>query len=252
MDSKDDEALIVDGVFYQIKGLDILKGAYLKARAGTITGLFGLNGSGKTTLLKVAAGQIQPNSGLTIIDGNRLHKQSKRTRFDKIAYLPQEPMLPLDVSVKTVLRSADLSPTQIPDRLSSTVDQQVATLSGGERRLLEITIVLNLERDYVVLDEPFSGVEPRLIETIAQRIEEAADKGAGVLITDHYHQYVTPIAEEAYVLHQKQCTALTGDDPIHDQLVEMGYIRDKTTEGKTSQEGTSEGAPLPERTATSQ
>ncbi|PSQ91304.1 MAG: ABC transporter ATP-binding protein, partial [Bacteroidetes bacterium QH_2_63_10] len=62
----DDSALILDGIFYRVPTLDILKGVHLKARSGTITGLFGRNGSGKTTLLKVAAGQIQPDSGLTI------------------------------------------------------------------------------------------------------------------------------------------------------------------------------------------
>lgn len=223
----DDSALILDGVFHRVPSLDILKGVHLKARAGAITGLFGRNGSGKTTLLKIASGQIQPNSGLTIIDGDRLHKPSKRTRYAKIAYLPQASMLPVDVPVRTVVRSADLSSSRVPDRLSDRMDQRVRTLSGGERRLLEVAIVLGLERDYVLLDEPFTGVEPILIDAIGTRIEQAAAQGTGVLVTDHYHQHVTPLADEAYVLWQKQCDRLDGDASIRDQLVQMGYLSEK-------------------------
>jgi lipopolysaccharide export system ATP-binding protein len=222
----DDSALILDGVFYRVPSLDILQGVHLKARAGTITGLFGRNGSGKTTLLKVAAGQIQPNSGLTIIDGERLHEQSKWTRYAKIAYLPQESMLPSDVAVKTLLQSADVAPATLPDRVRSCTDQKVRTLSGGERRLLEVEIVLGLDRDYILLDEPFTGVEPILIDVIGRRIEQAAAEGTGVLLTDHYHRHVTPLAEAAYVLWQKQCYPLDGDASIHDQLVQMGYLRE--------------------------
>jgi lipopolysaccharide export system ATP-binding protein len=228
----DDSALILDGIFYRVPSLDILKGVYLNARAGAVTGLFGRNGSGKTTLLKIAGGQIQPNSGLTIIDGTRLHKPSKRTRYAKIAYLPQASMLPADVPVRTVVRSADLSSSQVPDRLSSRMDQRVRTLSGGERRLLEVAIVLGLERDYVLLDEPFTGVEPILIDAIGTRIERAAAQGTGVLVTDHYHQHVTPLADEAYVLWQKQCDRLDGDAPIRDQLVQMGYLSETDEQEK--------------------
>ncbi len=222
----DDAALILDGIFYRVPALDILKGVHLRAKAGTVTGLFGRNGSGKTTLLKVAAGQIQPNSGLTILDGDRLHKPSKWARFAKVAYLPQESMLPSDVTGRTLVQSAGLSSPQIPDRLSSALDQKVRTLSGGERRLLEVAIVLGLGRGYVLLDEPFTGVEPILIDAIGRRIQEAAAEGTGVLLTDHYHQHVTPLADAAYVLWQKQCYPLDGDPSIHDQLVEMGYLRE--------------------------
>lgn len=196
----DDPALILDGVFYRVPALDILKGVYLKVPAGTICGLFGRNGSGKTTLLKVASGQIQPNSGLTIIDGDRFHKQSKKDRFSKIAYLPQESMLPPDVTVKTLLASAGRSESDVSDPVRACTDQQVCNLSGGERRLLGVELVLGLDRDYVLLDEPFTGVEPILIDVIGQHIEQAAARGTGVLLTDHYHQNVIPLAEEAYVL----------------------------------------------------
>jgi len=218
------DALIVDGVFYRVPALDILKGVHLKVPAGGICGLFGRNGSGKTTLLEVAGGQIQPDSGLTIIDGDRFHEQSKRRRFEKLAYLPQDSMLPPDVTVRTLLASADLVPTTVPDPLQSCVDQRVRTLSGGERRLLEVEIVLGLDRDYVLLDEPFTGVEPLLIDPISREIEAAAAQGSGILVTDHYHQYVTPLTDVAYVMWQKQCYRLDEDEPIPKQLEELGYL----------------------------
>lgn len=219
------DALIVDGVFYRVPSLAILQGVHLKAQAGRVTALFGRNGSGKTTLLKIASGQLQPNSGITIIDGNRLHRPSKRTRYTRLAYLPQESMLPADVTVQTLLRSAGLSSTQLPGRLSGRADQRVHTLSGGERRLLEVEIVLGLERDYVLLDEPFTGVEPILIDAIGERIERAAAQGVGILLTDHYHRHVMPLADDAYVLWQKQCYPLDEDASIREQLVDMGYLR---------------------------
>jgi lipopolysaccharide export system ATP-binding protein len=225
------DALIVDGVFYRVPSLAILQGVHLKAQARQVTALFGRNGSGKTTLLKIASGQLQPNSGITIIDGNRLHKPSKRTRYARLAYLPQDSMLPADVTVQTLVRSAALAPSQVPDRLSDRAGQPVRTLSGGERRLLEVAIVLGLDRDYVLLDEPFTGVEPLLIDAIGERIERAAARGIGVLLTDHYHQHVTPLADNAYVLWQKQCYPLDGTASLHDQLVQMGYLQGASQKG---------------------
>lgn len=220
----DDSALVLDRIFYRVPPQDILKGIYLKVEAGTVCGLFGRNGSGKTTLLKVAAGQIRPSSGLTIIDGERLHKPSKWQRYSKIAYLPQETMLPPDVNVETVLRSAGLRISDVRERVASLCDREVRELSGGEKRLVEVEVVLNLERDYVLLDEPFTGVEPVLINEMCTRIENAAESGKGILVTDHYHQYVAPLAETAYLMWQKQCHRLQADGAIEDELEQIGYL----------------------------
>jgi lipopolysaccharide export system ATP-binding protein len=134
-------------------------------------------------------------------------------------------MLPPDVTVSTLLTSAGVAPTTVPDQLQASMDQPVRTLSGGERRLLEVEIVLGLDRDYVLLDEPFTGVEPLLIDTISQRIEAAAAQGTGILVTDHYHQYVMPLTDVAYVMWQKQCYQLDTEEPIPEQLERLGYLR---------------------------
>jgi len=80
-----------------------------------------------------------------------------------------------------------------------------------------------LDRDYVLLDEPFTGVEPLLIDTISREIKAAAAQKTGILVTDHYHQYVTPLVDTAYVMWQKQCDRLDEDEPIPNQLVELGF-----------------------------
>ena len=87
--------------------------------------------------------------------------------------------------------------------------------------------MLGLERDYVLLDEPFTGVEPILIDAIGQHIKQAAAMGTGVLLTDHDHQHVIPLAEEAYVLWHKQCYPLDSDASIHDQLMTIGSLREE-------------------------
>ena len=79
----------------------------------------------------------------------------------------------------------------------------------------------------MLLDEPFTGVEPILIDAIGRRIEQAAARGTGILVTDHYHQHVIPLADAAYVLWQKQCYPLNGAVSIQEQLVQMGYLREE-------------------------
>lgn len=225
-------AFVVDGVFYRVPEQSILQGVYLKMRPGQICGLFGLNGSGKSTVLRVAAGQLQPSSGLTIIDGTRFHKPLRRRRFQHIAYLPQDSMLPGDLRVRSLLKT-------LPDRgralrtdsiVEPLLDRRVEELSGGERRYVATRFVLRLGRPYVLLDEPFTGVEPRIVDRLVQHITAAAAAGAGVLITDHYHQYLLPLVDTAYLMRQKQCEPLgTGDDVLV-ELERFGYLSKKQAE----------------------
>jgi len=221
---KDANALILDGIFYTASGTDILKGVHLKVPAGRVCGLFGRNGSGKTTVLKIASGQLRPSSGLTIIDGARFHSPSKRKRFAEIAYLPPTSMLPRGVTVRSLLPRVGLAPGDLPEPLKDRTTQKVQSLSTGERRLLEVEFVLNLNRRYLLLDEPFTGVEPILINHICRKVEEAAACGRGILLTDHYHQYAAPLVDVAYVMRQKECYKLTDDVPLGQRLEELGYV----------------------------
>ena len=218
-----DPGLILDGAFFAIKEFSILQGVYLKLERGSICGLFGLNGSGKTTVLKLMCGQIRATSGITSIDGVRYHKPSLSARFQNMAYLPQDSMVPKELKVESLIRRCGqlslLEDDALLGRIRST---RIRHISHGERRYLELSLVLGLERKYVLLDEPFTGIEPRIIEHMSERIRERAKAGSGILITDHYHHFVTPIAKYAYLIHQKQCYRLKGD--IVEALQRAGYL----------------------------
>lgn len=218
-----ESSLILDGIFYSIPELSILNGAYLKIKVGTVCGLFGINGSGKSTLMKIAAGQLQPNSGIAEIDGFRLYKKAKHKRFTHIAYLPQDSMLPNDLKVKSIVKSfpktEDFFKNPLVQKISS---QKVGELSGGERRYLEILLLFSLNRRFYLLDEPFTGVEPLIIELIIEMIKEEAKSGKGILISDHYHQYVLKASDYAYLLQNKQSYKL--QDDIKLDLKRYGYL----------------------------
>ena len=218
---------MLDSIFFEVPRLRILQGAYLKVTPGSICGLFGRNGSGKSTLLKVASGQIAPTSGLTIIDGERLHKKDLSRRFAKIAYLPQDSMLPGDMAVKRLIKSFP-GPSRHLSHDAIIVDivgKRIDELSVGKRRYLEIRLLLSLNRAYVLLDEPFTGVEPLMIERIAEIIIAAAKQGRGFLLTDHYQQYTIPIVDDAYLMMNKQCRHLARTSDLKEQLQVFGYLR---------------------------
>jgi lipopolysaccharide export system ATP-binding protein len=222
----DETGLVLDGVFYRSGRHAILNGCYLEVQPGTVCGLFGRNGSGKTTLLKIASGQVQATSGIAKIDGTRFHRPSRRARFAAIAYLPQDAMLPGDVALRRVFQAAGLQQTAQDDsRLAPLLNRRVDTLSGGERRYAEVVLVLGLDRRYILLDEPFTGVAPRIANHMQHRIDEAAKAGAGVLLTDHDHRRTIPLVDEAYLMWQKQCYRLDDPESIRTQLQKAGYLR---------------------------
>lgn len=221
---KNDDSMVLDSIFFSVPALKILSGAYLELHQGTITALIGLNGSGKSTLLKIAAGQIKADSGITLIKGERIHSKSLNKRYRWIGYLPQESMLPGDMKVSRVLDRFPSTQAMLSDsNIGRSSSQKVKQLSGGERRLLEISILFCLDRDFFLLDEPFSGVEPKIVDLIIDRIREERNKGKGILLTDHMHRYVTDIADNGYLIHNRQCYEL--GTYVSKELKSMGYLR---------------------------
>jgi lipopolysaccharide export system ATP-binding protein len=221
---KDSSALILDSIFFRVPENSILEGAYLKAEAGQVTAIVGRNGSGKSTLLKVAAGQYKATAGITIIDGERIHNKSLNRRYRKIGYLPQDTMLPPDITVKRLIKSLPESGKLTEDPLiQKIVHQKTIQLSGGEKRYLETAVLFHLNRKYILLDEPFTGVEPTIIDLLIDRIRKEAQNGKGILLTDHMHRYISLVADKGYLIHNQQCYDLGGD--FSQELKLMGYHR---------------------------
>lgn len=201
--------LILDSIFYYYKNLEVLKGVYLEVEKGKITCLIGRNGSGKSTLFKVASGQLHTENGLIHINGDRFHKPSKKERFEHIAYLPQKSFLPRSLIVRELIDEDRFQQDEIILRITN---NKIKELSTGERRYVEILFVLSLNRDFVLLDEPFTGLSPILIEKVIEHIQEVKKQGKGVLISDHYMRYIVDIGDTFYLLEDGQIKPLSLPD----------------------------------------
>lgn len=190
---------------------------------GKVTVLFGRNGTGKSTLLEIASGQLKADSGITIIDDDRIYKKALAKRFSKISYLPQYSMLPNDITVKRIVNSVPF-PSKLKEIsiIKKMLNQKVEELSTGEKRFLEITLLFSLDSKYILLDEPFTGIEPIIIEKILNFIKIEKKKNKGILLTDHYHQYTLQLADTAYLMHQKQCYKLRNN--FQSILKKIGYL----------------------------
>jgi lipopolysaccharide export system ATP-binding protein len=215
-----------DSICYHTGQVWILHGVYLEVNAGTICGIFGRNGSGKSTLLKIGAGTYRPTSGTVWIDGQTFPSPLKRQRYHKIAYLSQKTFLPHDMTVTRLLNAFPHQARRLVNEtpLASCLHQTVGSLSGGECRLLEVLLLIALDRPYVFLDEPFSGLEPVLIDQMSALLAAQRQQGKGIVITDHYYQSVIPLLDTAYFLQHSHCESLEVTPTLAHTLQQRGYV----------------------------
>jgi lipopolysaccharide export system ATP-binding protein len=177
----------------------VVKGVSLEVESGQIVGLLGLNGAGKTTTFYMITGLINPDSGKVMLNDQDITdwKMFERARAG-IAYLPQEPSvfrkLTVEDNIMATLESLGISEAERKKRLQNLLDeftlnhvskQETYTLSGGERRRVEVARALALNPSFILLDEPFAGVDPLAVADIQKMILTLKQKGIGVLITDH-------------------------------------------------------------------
>ena len=202
-------SLIFDSIFFSYGNNEILKGVYLELIKGKITGLFGKNGCGKSTLLKIGAGAIKQDSGIIIINAHRFNSKSVFKKFRFISYLHQDAFLPKDLTINQIISNInnDVSKEKLlnNDIISRNSNVKIGQLSGGENRFFEISLILALNKEYIFLDEPFTGLSPVNIEKIVEMIRYEAKSGKGIIICDHYLNYSVPVADIKYVLEQGQC-----------------------------------------------
>jgi lipopolysaccharide export system ATP-binding protein len=187
----------------------------LLIRKGEVVGLLGPNGAGKTTTFYMVVGLLPPDRGRIVLNGEEItgHPMYKRARKG-IGYLPQEPSvfrkLTVEENLLAILETLDLTSAERRERMQSLLHElgldrlgrhKAYTLSGGERRRLEISRALITSPHYLLLDEPFTGIDPIAIGEIQKIISHLRDKGIGVLITDHNVRETLQITDRAYILH---------------------------------------------------
>ena len=196
-------------------GRTVVRGVSLAVDAGEIVGLLGPNGAGKTTTFYMVVGLTAPDAGRVMLAGQDVTNDPMYVRARKgIGYLPQEPSifrgLTVEQNVLAILETLDLSRAGRRARadqllselkLASLAKSPAHTLSGGERRRVEITRALVISPVFILLDEPFAGIDPIAVTDIQSIIFHLKARGIGVLITDHNVRETLRITDRAYIVH---------------------------------------------------
>jgi lipopolysaccharide export system ATP-binding protein len=196
-------------------GRTVVKGVNLEVASGEIVGLLGPNGAGKTTTFYMTVGLTGPDSGRVELDGHDVTDDPMYVRARKgIGYLPQEPSifrgLTVEQNILAVLETMDLDKAARRQRLrellaelslTGLANSPAHTLSGGERRRAEITRALVISPKFILLDEPFAGIDPIAVTEIQKIIFHLKTRGIGVLITDHNVRETLRITDRAYIVH---------------------------------------------------
>ena len=195
---------------------EVVKGVSVEVKQGEIVGLLGPNGAGKTTTFYMVVGFIKPFSGKVFLQDEEITHLAMFKRARKgIGYLPQEASvfrkLSVEDNIKAVLEMTDLSRTEQKERLEKLLDEfnlhkvrkgMGDTLSGGERRRTEIARALATNPSFILLDEPFAGIDPIAVEDIQQIVSQLKEKNIGILITDHNVQETLSITDRAYLMYE--------------------------------------------------
>ena len=196
-------------------GRTVVKGVSLDVASSEVVGLLGPNGAGKTTTFYMTVGLTQPDSGRVELDGRDVTDDPMYIRARKgIGYLPQEPSifrgLTVEQNLLAILETTDLDGASRRARLRELLAElnltplaqaPAHTLSGGERRRAEITRALVISPKFILLDEPFAGIDPIAVSDIQKIIFHLKDRGIGVLITDHNVRETLRITDRAYIVH---------------------------------------------------
>lgn len=199
-----------------IKGRRIVRSVSVAVQSNEIVGLLGPNGAGKTTVFGMIVGLVRPDKGAIFYNGEEITGLPMYKRARKgIAYLPQEPSVFRRLSVEhnllAILETLNLSNQERQQRLENVLaelaighirTQKAFTLSGGERRRVEIGRALVMNPDFLLLDEPFAGIDPIAVNQLQATIMQLKDQGIGLLITDHNVQETLSITDRAYILNE--------------------------------------------------
>jgi lipopolysaccharide export system ATP-binding protein len=210
------EGLVAQGLSKWFRDRKVVDNVSLDIQRGEIVGLLGPNGAGKTTSFHMIVGHVQPDGGRIFLEGKEITDlpMYKRCRMG-LGYLPQESSvfrkLTVEENLLAILETLDLSWSERMRRLSQLLTEldltplaryPAYTLSGGERRRLEITRALVTSPYYLLLDEPFTGIDPIAIGDIQEIVAFLRERGIGILITDHNVRETLAITDRAYILFE--------------------------------------------------
>ena len=210
--------LATDEIGKSYGGRDVVRGVSLSITSGEVVGLLGPNGAGKTTSFYMIVGLVRPDTGRVIVDGVDITRLPMylRAKKHRISYLPQEPSifrkLTVEENILAVLEvQDDLKWEARRTRTERLIEQlnlghvrktRGYALSGGERRRVEIARCLCLEPTFILLDEPFSGIDPIAVLELQEIIFGLKDSGIGVLITDHNVRETLSVTDRAYIINE--------------------------------------------------
>lgn len=221
------------------RGRRVVNGVSMTVNAGEVVGLLGPNGAGKTTTFYMIVGMIAPNEGSIAFLGQDVSRLAMYERARRgMGYLSQEPSifrkLSVEDNIMAVLETLDLSRQERQERLSDLLSelqlselakQKAMTLSGGERRRLEITRALATSPRFILLDEPFSGIDPINVYEVQKIIAYLRDRGLGILITDHQVRETLAIVDRAYLICNGQILVHGNSDYlINDEQARRVYL----------------------------
>lgn len=213
--------LEVDGIRKKFNERVVLSDVYLKCETSEIIGLLGRNGSGKSTLLRIIFGIEAAADKCIRIDS--VSKNNKNVLLNEISYLSQEQFLPNYLSVqKAISLSIDKESRKIfceDEFVKSLLSKKISHLSGGELRYLEIKIVLSNPSKFVLLDEPYNGLSPLMVDKVNEMIKANSNK-KGIIITDHNYQNVIKISSRIILIKDGRTHTIENNN----ELVEKGYL----------------------------
>jgi len=236
------EGLVAQGLMKWFKSRKVVDAVSLDIQRGEVVGLLGPNGAGKTTSFYMMVGLLPADGGRIFLEGNEITSlpMYQRCRMG-VGYLPQESSvfrkLTVEENLLAILETLDLSSAERRERarellgeldLSALAHYPAYTLSGGERRRLEITRALVTSPQYLLLDEPFTGIDPIAIGDIQQIVARLRERGIGILITDHNVRETLAITDRANILYDgKILVAGTATEIANNSVAREIYLGDR-------------------------
>jgi lipopolysaccharide export system ATP-binding protein len=220
-------------------GRQVVNGVSIEVGAGEIVGLLGPNGAGKTTTFNMVVGVVKPDSGEVVFEGQRITNKPmhQRARLG-IGYLTQEPSvfrkLTVEQNLMAILETCKMNRQERAVRLKYLLEEldmarlaksKAYTLSGGEKRRLEITRALVTSPKLLLLDEPFSGIDPIAVYEVQKIVRRLKDRGLGILITDHNVRETLKLVDRAYLIHKGEVVyAGAGEQLVNDPKAREIYL----------------------------